>query len=57
MKVIYVADDGTQFEDEYECLNYEWRARNWKRKVTLKTTVSMFNPSVGVKYIKKYKMK
>ena len=26
MKVVYVADDGTQFDDEYECLNYEWRA-------------------------------
>ena len=26
MRIIYVADDGKQFDDEYECLNYEWRA-------------------------------
>lgn len=24
MKVIYVADDGTQFDDRYECEYYEW---------------------------------
>lgn len=24
MKVIYVADDGKQFDDEDECLDYEW---------------------------------
>lgn len=26
MRVIYVADDGTQFDDEFKCLDYEWRA-------------------------------
>lgn len=25
MKILYVADDGTQFEDEWECTVYEWR--------------------------------
>lgn len=25
MKILYVADDGTQFEDEWECTDYEWR--------------------------------
>ena len=24
MKTIYIADDGKQFEDEYECINYEF---------------------------------
>lgn len=24
MKTIYVADDGTQFYDKYECKDYEW---------------------------------
>ena len=24
MRVIYIADDGTQFDDEYECKDYEW---------------------------------
>lgn len=25
MKVIYIADDGKEFTDEYECLEYEWK--------------------------------
>lgn len=25
MRVIYIADDGTQFDDEYDCKDYEWR--------------------------------
>lgn len=25
MKILYIADDGTQFEDEWECTDYEWR--------------------------------
>ena len=25
MKVIYIADDGTQFYDEYDCRDYEWK--------------------------------
>ena len=25
MKILYIADDGKQFEDEYECINYEFR--------------------------------
>ena len=25
MKTIYIADDGTQFDDEYDCKDYEWR--------------------------------
>ena len=24
MRVVYIADDGTQFEDEYECKEYEY---------------------------------
>lgn len=24
MKTLYIADDGKQFEDEYECINYEF---------------------------------
>ena len=24
MKIIYVADNGKQFDDEYECRHYEW---------------------------------
>lgn len=24
MKIIYIADDGTQFNDKYECEEYEW---------------------------------
>lgn len=25
MKIIYIADDGTQFNDEFECKDYEWK--------------------------------
>ncbi len=25
MKILYIADDGTQFENEHECTDYEWR--------------------------------
>ena len=25
MRVVYVADDGTCFDDEFECENYEWK--------------------------------
>lgn len=25
MKIIYVADDGTQFDNEFECEDYEWQ--------------------------------
>ena len=25
MKIIYIADDGTQFDDEYACKDYEWK--------------------------------
>lgn len=25
MKMLYVADDGTQFENEWKCIDYEWR--------------------------------
>ena len=25
MKILYIADDSTQFEDEWECTDYEWR--------------------------------
>ena len=24
MRTIYIADDGKQFDDEFECLDYEW---------------------------------
>ena len=24
MKILYIANDGTQFEDEWECTDYEW---------------------------------
>lgn len=24
MRTIYIADDGTQFDDEFECEHYEW---------------------------------
>lgn len=24
MKIIYLADDGTEFDDEFECEHYEW---------------------------------
>lgn len=25
MRIIYIADDGTQFNDEYDCKDYEWK--------------------------------
>lgn len=25
MKIIYVADDGTQFDNEFDCEDYEWK--------------------------------
>lgn len=25
MRVIYIADDGTQFDDEFDCTDYEWK--------------------------------
>ena len=25
MRTIYIADDGTQFDDEYACTDYEWK--------------------------------
>lgn len=25
MRIIYIADDGTQFDDEYDCKDYEWK--------------------------------
>lgn len=25
MRVIYIADDGKEFNEEYECLEYEWK--------------------------------
>lgn len=25
MKIIYIADDGTQFDDETDCEDYEWK--------------------------------
>ena len=24
MKIIYIADDGKEFDDEFECEHYEW---------------------------------
>lgn len=24
MRIVYIADDGTQFDNEYECEHYEW---------------------------------
>lgn len=24
MRVVYIADDGKEFADEYECMDYEW---------------------------------
>ena len=24
MKIIYIADDGKEFDDEYDCMDYEW---------------------------------
>ena len=28
MRIIYIADDGTQFYDEYDCKDYEWRLKH-----------------------------
>ena len=28
MIVLYIANDGTQFDDEYACLDYEWRLQH-----------------------------
>lgn len=28
MRVIYVADDGTEFSDEFECEDYEWKIKH-----------------------------
>ena len=28
MKIIYIADDGKQFDDEFECEHYEWILRH-----------------------------
>lgn len=28
MRVIYIADDGKQFDDEYACMDYEWTLNN-----------------------------
>jgi hypothetical protein len=25
MRIIYIADDGTQFDDEWSCRDYEWK--------------------------------
>jgi hypothetical protein len=25
MRIVYIADDGKEFDDEYDCLHYEWR--------------------------------
>lgn len=25
MRVIYIADDGKEFDDEFDCQNYEWK--------------------------------
>ena len=25
MRVVYIADDGTKFDDEFECTDYEWK--------------------------------
>ena len=25
MKVVYIADDGMEFDDEFECRDYEWK--------------------------------
>lgn len=25
MKIIYIADDGTQFDNEFDCEDYEWK--------------------------------
>lgn len=28
MKIVYIANDGTQFDNQYECENYEWELRH-----------------------------
>ena len=28
MRIVYIADDGTHFDDEYECRDYEWMQRH-----------------------------
>lgn len=28
MKAIYIADDGTKFDDEWDCEDYEWRQKH-----------------------------
>lgn len=28
MRIIYIADDGTQFNDEYDCKDYEWKLKH-----------------------------
>lgn len=25
MRIVYIADDGKEFDDEYECKDYEWK--------------------------------
>ena len=27
MRVVYIADDGKEFDDEYECIDYEWKLK------------------------------
>ena len=28
MRIIYIADDGTEFDDEIDCENYEWKLKH-----------------------------
>jgi hypothetical protein len=28
MKIIYIADDGTQFDDKFNCEDYEWKLKH-----------------------------
>lgn len=28
MKVIYISDDGKKFDDEFDCINYEWKVNH-----------------------------
>jgi hypothetical protein len=32
MRTIYIADDGTQFDDEFECEAYEWKLNHLNLK-------------------------
>lgn len=32
MKIIYIADDGTQFDDEFDCEDYEWKTNHPRLK-------------------------